>query len=170
MIKMKKIMFIFILLILFCFNITVNAASGSLLVSSDKVYAGDSFKTTVSVKGVAAWNIHVSATGPVKDCVINEVDVTDDGTDTDKTFNTNCVATGGGNITIQLSGDVTSADDGNAVDISSSKVINSVAKGNDKNHSILSNPLTKTTSFVLILILLIISTIFMYKKNISHKN
>lgn len=127
---MKKIKYLNILLTaIFAFYITdVFAASGNLGVSSPNVYVGDSFQVTVNVNGAAAWNVHVSASGPVTGCVINQADATADAMDTNKTFSATCTAAGTGTITINLSGDVTSASDGNAVNISSSRTVNVTSK------------------------------------------
>ena len=119
---MKKVKFLLVSLIsLFAFNINVIAASGSLSVSSSNVYVGDKFTVTVNVRSAAAWNIHVSASGPVSGCSINQADATSDAMDTNKSFSATCTATGTGTISIILSGDVTSANDGNAVNVSGSK-------------------------------------------------
>ena len=126
---MKKINIILTLLIsIFVFKINALAASGSLSVSTGSVYIGDSFTVSVNVNSVAAWNVHVTATGPVQNCTINQADATADAMDTNKTFSATCVATAEGAITINLSGDVTSALDGNAVNISGSRTVNVVAK------------------------------------------
>ena len=68
--------------------------------------------------GAAAWNIHVTASGPVSGCSINQADATADAMDTNKTFTATCTATGIGTINVSLSGDVTSANDGIAVMLS----------------------------------------------------
>lgn len=121
---MKKVKFLLVSLIsIFAFNINVFAASGSLVVSSSSVYVGDSFTVTTNVSSAAAWNIHVSASGPVSGCSINQADATADAMDTNKTFSATCTATGTGTITITLSGDVTSASDGNAVNVSGSRSV-----------------------------------------------
>ena len=122
---MKKIKLLFISLIsIFAFNINAFAASGSFSVSSESVYVGDSFTVTASISSAAAWNVHVSASGPVSGCTINQADATADAMDTNKTFSATCKATGEGTITVRLSGDVTSASDGNAVNISGIRNIN----------------------------------------------
>ena len=121
---MKKVKFLLVSLIsIFAFSINALAASGSLSVSSSSVYVGDSFTVTVNVNSVAAWNIHVSASGPVSGCSINQADATADAMDTNKSFSATCTATGTGTITITLSGDVTSASDGNAVNVSGSRSV-----------------------------------------------
>lgn len=121
---MKKIKFLLISFIsIFVFSINVFAASGSLSVSSGSVYVGDNFTVTANVISAAAWNIHVSAIGPVSGCQINQADATADAMDTNKSFSATCTATGTGTITLILSGDVTSASNGNAVNISGSRSI-----------------------------------------------
>ncbi len=121
---MKKLKLLLVSIItIFAFNITVFAASGSLSTSTGSVYVGDSFTVSVNVNSVAAWNIHVSASGPVSGCSINQADATADAMDTNKTFSATCTATGTGTITINLSGDVSSAVDGVAVNVSGSKTV-----------------------------------------------
>lgn len=149
---MKKVKFLLVSLIsIFAFNINVFAASGSLGVSSSSVYVGDSFTVTANVSSAAAWNIHVSASGPVSGCSINQADATADAMDTNKTFSATCTATGTGTITITLSGDVTSASNGNAVNVSGSRSVsvsnrptppsnnnnnnNNTPSNNNNNHS-----------------------------------
>lgn len=121
---MKKLKLLLVSLIsIFVFKINVYAASGNLSVSSGSVYVGDNFTVTVNVNSAASWNIHVSASGPVSGCSINQADATADAMDTNKTFSATCTATGTGIISITLSGDVTSASDGNAVNVSGSKTV-----------------------------------------------
>ncbi len=99
------------------------AASGSLSVSTGSVYVGDSFTASVNVSSAAAWEVHVSATGPVTNCSINEAGYTDDATDTSRTFTANCVATGEGTISISLSGNATGANDDEASYFSGSRTV-----------------------------------------------
>ena len=128
---MKKLRYLLILLIsTLAFNLSVYAAaSGSLSVNKTSAYVDDSFKATVSISSAAAWNIHVRATGPVSSgCAINAADATADAQDTSKTFDVTCTATGEGTITLTLTGDVTSAVDGNAVNLSGTKTITVTAR------------------------------------------
>ena len=132
---MKKLKFLIVFLVsMFAFNINVFAASGSLSVSSDNVSVGDSFTVTANISSAAAWNIHVSSSGPVNNCTINQANATDDAMDTNKSFTATCTATAEGTINIRLSGDVTSASDGNAVNISSSKSVTVSAKQVSSNN------------------------------------
>ena len=136
---MKKIKYYIILLIgLFLINTKVYAASASLSVSTSNVKVGESFTITVNASSVAAWNIHVNASGPVSNCSINQADATSDALDTNKSFSTTCSAMGEGTISISLSGDVTSASDpDNAVTISDSTSITAIqtASNNENNNS-----------------------------------
>lgn len=116
---MKKLKYILIIFItLFMCNMHVHAASASLSASSTNVYVGDTFTIYVNMHQAAAWSIHVSSSGPVSGCSINQADATSDAMDTSKTFSATCTATSEGNISIKLSGDITSSSDGNPVNIS----------------------------------------------------
>ena len=117
-----KYLIIFIITI-FLFNTNVYAASGKLSVSSSSVHVGDSFTISANLYSMASWNVHVSASGPVKGCSINQAQTTDDAMDTNKTFKATCKATGTGTIYIRLTGDITSASDGKAVKLSDSKTV-----------------------------------------------
>ena len=107
--KIRKLVITIILTLILIATIDVYAASGSLSVSSSSVNSGDSFKAIVNVSGAASWNVHVSASGPVSGCSINEAGDTGDESNQNKTFEANCTATGEGTITISLSGDVSEA-------------------------------------------------------------
>ena len=121
---MKKIKILLISLIsMFAFNTSVYAASSSISVSSGNVYVGDSFTVSLYVTSSAAWNVHVTSSGPVSGCTIHQADASADALDTNRSFSTTCTATGEGTIVIRLSGDVTSASDGNAVSVSGSRSV-----------------------------------------------
>ena len=147
---MKKLRILIItLMTIFAFNVNVFAASGTLSVSSNNVYVGNSFSVTVRINSAAAWNVHVTASGPVEGCKINEADATSDAMDTNKTFTANCKATGEGIININLTGDVTSASDGNAVNLSGSKTVNvtqkpTIPSSNNNNNN--NNPVVDNRS------------------------
>lgn len=121
---MKKIKILLILFIsIFIFNMKVFAGA-NLSVSTNSVTKGGTFTVSVNMSSAAAWNIHVSASGPVSGCTINQADATADAMDTNKTFTATCTATDVGTINVSLSGDVTSANDGIAVMLSGSASIN----------------------------------------------
>lgn len=119
--KLNKIITFMLVFMLFGFN--VQAASANLSVSKSSIYVGDSFNAIVKANGVAAWNIHISASGPVSGCKLDQADATADALDTNKTFSVTCKSTGEGTITVTLKGDVTSSNDGKPVKLSSSKEV-----------------------------------------------
>lgn len=137
----KVIIFLVSLVSILAFNTKVYAVSSSLEVNNSSVKVGDEFTVTAKVNSAAAWNVHVSASGPVDSCSINEVDVTADALDTDKTFSATCTATGTGTINLTLSGDAASASGGNVVTISGRKTVtvsqtpNPVNNNNNNNIS-----------------------------------
>ena len=128
--KKRNILIIaFILLLPLFLNKSVYAsASASLSTSSNTVYIGDTFKVYVRMNSGAAWEFHTSATGPVSGCVINEADSTIDANDISKTFSANCTATKEGVISIKFNGNVTSAVDGETVDVSGSQNVYVIPK------------------------------------------
>ena len=120
---------VFILLLPLFFNKNVDAsASASLSTSSNTVYVGDTFKVYVRMNSGAAWEFHTSASGPVTGCVINEADSTIDANDITKTFSADCTVTGEGLIAIKFNGNVTSAVDGETVDVSGSKNVYAISR------------------------------------------
>ena len=94
---MKKIKIIIVAIIgIFILKTNVYAVSANLSVSTTSIDKGGSFTATVNINGAAAWNVHVSATGPVAECSINEVDTSSNALNTSKTFTTTCITTGEG--------------------------------------------------------------------------
>lgn len=131
---MKKIQIILTsLVIAFLLGANSFAASGNIYVSKSSVYVGDTFSVSVNITSSAAWNIHVAASGPVSGCTINVADATADAKDDNKTFTSSCRATGAGIITLSLSGDVTSASDGNAVYLSGSRTVTVTERPSQNN-------------------------------------
>lgn len=132
---MKKFKLLLILFIsIFIFNTKVHAGA-NLSVSTSSVTVGKKFTVYVNMTKAAAWNIHVNATGPVSGCSIHQADATDDALDTSKKFSTTCTATGVGEIKLTLSGDVTSASDGNAVNISGTKIVTVTEASSNNNNN-----------------------------------
>ena len=127
---MKKVKILLLLLIsVFClYTKDVYAASASLSVSSSKVYVGGSFKTTINVSASAAWSVHLKASGPVRNCSMDQADSTANALNANRSFSVTCTATGTGTITLTLSGDVTSADDGLARKVSGTRIVTVVNK------------------------------------------
>ena len=148
---MKKTFIIILLLTigLFMINERVFALNATLTVNKSSVYVDDEVKTNVNMTGVASWNIHIKATGPIsctdileKDengntvkeclfsktgCVINEVNSNVENNtivNINKTISATCKATGAGTITFSYDGDNDIADvDENQKTLSGSKIV-----------------------------------------------
>lgn len=105
---MKKIIYIVLPIITF-FILTLKADAAASLSAPSSVTNGSSFTVTANVSGVAAWEVHVKATGPVSGCVINVADSDANANNTSKKFSATCRATGTGTIKITMSGNTTTA-------------------------------------------------------------
>lgn len=124
---MKKIRMLLVgCITLLLFNNKVNAAY-SLSTNKSKIYNGDSFTTIVSLNGVAAWEVHVSASGPVSGCSINAADATENALNGSKTYSVSCKSTGVGIITLKLTGNTTTENDQKNY-LSGSKTVSVVEK------------------------------------------
>ncbi|MBP3461033.1 MAG: cadherin-like beta sandwich domain-containing protein [Bacilli bacterium] len=145
---MKKIKYLTLIFVsTFLFNTGVKAAS-SLYTSSSTVYNGSTFKVGVKLSGVASWEIHVSASGPVSGCSINQADATENAMNGSKTYTAECKTTGTGTIKINLNGNTTDQN-GNTVNISGSKSVNVISKptsSNTSNNSSTSKKETKSSN------------------------
>lgn len=129
---MKKIKYLGLAIgTLFFLNNKVYAGS-SISTSASQVSVGSSFTVTASVSGVASWNIHVSASGPVSGCSINAADATETAANGSKSYSAKCTATGTGTIRLTLSGDTTTAA-GSTTGISGSRTVSVVAKSSGKS-------------------------------------
>jgi len=119
---MKKILYTFIgSFAFFAFALSADAAA-SLSTSTSSVGSGGSFTVNVNLSGVAAWEVHVSASGPVSGCSINAADSTSDALNGSKSYSATCNATGTGTITVTLSGNTTN-ESGNRESISGSRTV-----------------------------------------------
>lgn len=142
---MRKIRYFIIGLITFVgFNLDVSAGA-ILSVSDTKVNVGSSFKTTVNLNNVASWEIHVSSSGPVKDCFIDASDSTENGANGSKTYSVTCITTGVGNVNIKLSGNVTN-DSFVTADISDSRNVSVVETNSNSVGNSNSNGSSNNTS------------------------
>ena len=88
---------------------SVYAAEG-LSSSHLQVSPEESFSVSLQLEAAAAWNVHISSSGPVSGCNLIDADVTEDALNTEKTFSIDCTATEVGTITVTLSGDYTTED------------------------------------------------------------
>lgn len=117
---MKKIKYLITILALAAVSCpSVFAETGKLSINLNKVYAGDSFVTSIDLGLVAAWNVHLTASGPVEGCILGEADVTEDARNIEKSFDVNCKALSEGTISLALSGDYTD-ENGTTEDLSDS--------------------------------------------------
>ncbi len=102
----KTISILFILLLTLIIKFDVYAASSSLLVSSSNVNVGEAFTVNASIYA-AAWNIGLSAYGPVRcDGPMSFMDNSRPAINTVKVFKTSCTATGEGRAIFSLAGEL----------------------------------------------------------------
>lgn len=118
---MKKIIYLFLSTLMF-FVLTIKVDAAASLNAPSSVYSGSSFTVTANVSGVAAWEVHVKASGPVSGCVINAADSDANANNTSKKFSATCKATGTGTIRITMSGNTTTAS-GATSNISASRTV-----------------------------------------------
>ena len=118
---MKKIIYV-ILPILMFFALTFEAKAAASLNAPSSAYNGSSFTVSVNLSGVASWEVHVSASGPVSGCVINAADATENAGNGSKTYSATCKATGTGTIRVNLSGNTTT-ESGYKTNISGSRSV-----------------------------------------------
>ena len=122
--KIKYLLTIVISVFILFLSTDVYAASAGLSVSSNSVYVGDSFTVTVNMNAAGAWELHVSADGPVSGCSINQSDSSGDLdnegyiVNVTKPFSAKCTATGEGTISISLSGNVSSENSDHSINTS----------------------------------------------------
>lgn len=138
---MKKLFNVcLIIIIAFCLRLNVEALSSNITVNKSTIENGNSVKASVTISGVAAWNVKIYSSGATSGCDANYADATGDGKNTTKTFTVTCKATKTGLINIAYSGDITS-EDGTNKTISGSKnvkVTEPRAKSTNNNLSSLS--------------------------------
>ena len=127
---MKRIKGILLLVLAFAFPINGDAAN-TYISANNTVVNGDNIKATVTLQGVAAWDIKISGNGSTNGCSAHEVGDSGNGNNTTKYFSVTCKATSLGSITFSYSGDVTSSD-GKNTKVSGSKKV-SVVKPREKS-------------------------------------
>ncbi len=137
---MKKIYYL-ALTILLIYAFPVDATT-IFETSSSTVLIGESFTVDVKIEEIAAWNIHVKSTGPVKDCTIDEVDVTEDAKNTSKAFSVSCKAYKQGTITFKLTGDTTT-EDGKTETLSNSIDVEVLDEEIKEDNNLLDNTILK---------------------------
>ncbi|MDD2239006.1 MAG: cadherin-like beta sandwich domain-containing protein [Bacilli bacterium] len=121
---MKKIKYLILGIFTFIIstNIVFAAGTASLSTNVSTIENGSKVKATLSLRGVAAWNVTIHSSGSTSGCT--EKFVGDSGTaqNVNKTFTVTCPATSTGIINFSVSGDITSAN-GENVKISGSKSV-----------------------------------------------
>ena len=114
MCKMKKICSLITVAIMsttvFISSANASAISSGFTANTNSVEVGQSFTVNVILTDVAAWNVHVSASGPVSGCSLAVADATPDAMNTTKSFSATCNAIDEGTIVVSLSGDATNQD------------------------------------------------------------
>lgn len=134
---MKKIKRILIAFIAFLGSMSsVNAAS-SMSTSASSIYVGSPVSLSVTVSGVAAWEIHIGVSGAASasNCgSLNFADSDANAQNTTKTYTVSCTPTMTGTINFSLSGNTTDAA-GNTVNISGSRSV-----------SVVNRPVNNTTT------------------------
>ena len=130
---MKKIIYVIITSLMF-FGLTFKAEAAASLSAPSSVTNGSSFTVSVNLSGVASWEVHVSASGPVSGCVINAADATENANNGSKRYSATCKATGTGSIKINLSGNTTTAS-GSKANISSSRTVSVTNKTSSSSSS-----------------------------------
>jgi len=105
---MKKTIYLLLATVTF-FILTIKVDAAASLSAPSTAYSGSSFTVTANVSGVAAWEVHVKASGPVSGCVINVADSDANANNTSKSFSATCRATGTGTIKITMFGNTTTA-------------------------------------------------------------
>lgn len=116
--------------------VVVNAAGKATIAAPGSAENGANVKMTVTVSGVAAWNLTLSGSGATSGCTQKVADVTADAKNTNQTFSVTCKATKEGTITFAVTGDITSAD-GTNTPVSLSKSVTIVkARERDTNNDL----------------------------------
>lgn len=130
---MKKIIYVILSMLAF-FALSFKAEAAASLSAPSSVSNGSSFTVSVNLSGVASWEVHVSASGPVSGCTINAADATENAMNGSKRYSASCRATGTGTIKINLTGNTTTAS-GSKANISSSRTVNVTNKTSSSSNS-----------------------------------
>ncbi len=95
--------------------------------ATSKVYVGNTFKTSISVRDASMWEVHLSSSGPVKGCSFDDINYTSDGNNGSKNYSVTCTTTGTGTITLKLTGKTIDAN-GNQTGVSDSATVQVVER------------------------------------------
>ena len=125
---MKRVKYSLLFIAAFFINsiIAFAAPTHSISVSRGTIENGQNVTATVTIKNVAAWNVHINGTGNTNGCSTSSADATSSGKNTTKSFSVTCKSNSTGIIKISYSGDATS-EDGSTTNLSGSKTVTVVA-------------------------------------------
>lgn len=110
----------------------VNAAAR--VTASGKVYLNSKFTARIIVSDAAMWEVHLSSSGPVKNCSFDDVNYTSNGNNGSKTYSISCTTTGLGTISLRLTGK-TITSSGKQTSISDSATVKVVERPQEKPKS-----------------------------------
>lgn len=127
---MKRFSIVFLGIITLFIGISNVSAGGSIGVSANSIYLGNSVTVSVTVTEAAAWEVHIGVSGAASSSNCTGVDFADGSSDaknTVKTYTTTCTPTKTGTINFSLSGNITN-ETGGTINLSGSKSVSVVNK------------------------------------------
>ena len=127
---MKRFSIIFLGIITLFIGINKVSAGGSISVSANSIYLGNSVTVSVTVTEAAAWEVHIGVSGAASSSNCTGVDFADGSSDaknTAKTYTTTCTPTKTGTINFSLSGNITN-ESGSTINLSGSKSVSVINK------------------------------------------
>ena len=112
------------------------APSYSMSLSATSIEQGSSVTATLTISGVAAWNVSLEGNGSTSGCSQRYADATSNGGNTTKYLTVTCRSTGIGQISFRATGDATSSD-GKTSNISAVRVVTVTApRQRDANNNL----------------------------------
>lgn len=112
------------------------APSYSMSLSATSIEQGSSVTATLTISGVAAWNVSLEGNGSTSGCTQRYADATSNGGNTTKYLTVTCRSTGIGQISFRATGDATSSD-GKTSNISAVRVVTVTApRQRDANNNL----------------------------------
>ena len=112
------------------------APSYSMSLSATSIEQGSSVTATLTISGVAAWNVSLEGNGSTSGCTQRYADATSNGGNTTKYLTVTCRSTGIGQISFRATGDATSSD-GSTNNISAVRVVTVTApRQKDANNNL----------------------------------
>ncbi len=118
----KKLYLGFSVLVLFGFLQICQAGSISVTSNVSTATAGGKVTFYVNIKGAASWQISGRGSGATSNCALNEADASSNAGNINKTLSVTCNATDVGQISFQVSGNITDAS-GKTQEVSGRKIV-----------------------------------------------